>query len=233
MEEKFMRHNNAVLSCLLVMLVIAVGAVAQQPTNTLMTIMAANAKELRQYTFKQRTETYHKGELKSAKIDEIHYNATGERVSIPLVEQKSQSEPHRRGPGSRLMAKKIEERQEEVKQYIERLMALTNRYLATERTRLQAAMAGAEVTTRGGTNEMRIVMRDYVKSGDNLTMTFDSATKRPTKTEVNTTLDDAPISIGLAFDQVHNGPSYPGRTVVRSDAKQLELRVFTYDYRLY
>jgi hypothetical protein len=70
MNKKCMRHNT-VLSCLLTVLVVAIGAGAQQQTNALMTGMAANAKQLMQYTFKQRTETYHRGGLKNAKIDEV------------------------------------------------------------------------------------------------------------------------------------------------------------------
>lgn len=170
--------------------------------------------------------------MKNTKIDEVHYNASGERVSIPLDEQKVQSEPPRRGPGSRLIARKIEEEKEKMKDYAERLMALTSRYLAPEPTKFQAAIANAEVTTGGGSSYMRIRVRDYIKAGDTMTMTFDSATKRPIKTEVNTSLDDDPITILLAFDQIHDGPNYPGKTVVRSDAKQLEVRVFTYDYRI-
>jgi len=217
---------------LLAILAVAVGAGAQLPTSALMSSMAANAKQLRQYTFKQRTETYHAGELKNAKIDEVHYNASGERVSIPLDEQKAQSEPPRRGPGHRIIAKKMEEEKDKMKDYVERLMSLTRSYLASDPAELQAAIANAEVTTGGGSSVVRIRMRNYVKTGDSMTMSFDQATKRPTKTEVNTSLDEAPVTIVLAFDQIHEGPNYPGKTVVKADAKQLEVRVFTYDYRL-
>ena len=214
-------------------LIFTLMAAAQQPQiNTLMSGMAANAGQLRKYTFKQRTETYHKGELKNTKLVEVHYDASGERVNIPLGEQKAQSDPRRRGPGSRMIAKKIEEEQEKMKEYIERLMALTSRYLASDPAKLQTAVANAEVTTGGGSGLVRIAMRNYVKSGDMMTMSFDPATKRPTKTEVSTSLDDAPVSIVLSFDQIQQGPNYPGRTVVMSDANQLEVRVFTYDYRL-
>jgi hypothetical protein len=111
-------------------------------------------------------------------------------------------------------------------------MSLTSRYLAPEPTKLQAAMATADVTTRGDSSQVRVTMRDYVKNGDVMTMSFDSATKRPIKTEVRTLLDNEPVSIVLAFDQIREGPNYPGKTVVRSEEKQLELRIFTYDYQL-
>ena len=63
-------------------------------------------------------------------------------------------------------------------------------------------------------------------------MSFDPTTKRLIKTEVNTSLDDSPVTIVLAFDQIRKGPNYSGKTVVSADARQLEVRGFTYDYRL-
>lgn len=226
------KRTKAVFFGIAALVVLGVGAAAQQQMSTLMSGMAANARQLKRYTFKQRTEMYYKGDLKNTKLDEVHYNASGERVIIPLHEQKAESGSHRRGPGFRLVARKIEEKQEETKQYVERLMFLTSRYLASEPTKLQTALAKADVTRSVGSSLVRIHLPNFVKNGDMMTMTIDSATNRPVKTEVESTLDDGPISIELTFDQIHQGPNYPGKTVVRSDAEQLEVRVLAYDYRL-
>jgi vacuolar-type H+-ATPase subunit I/STV1 len=122
---------------------------AQQP-NTVLTGMEANGNQLRKYTFKQRTEIYHKGELKNAKTDEIHHAATGELVAIPLDEQKADQEPRRRGPGSRIVGKKIKEEQEKMKEYIDRLMSLTSRYLAPDPEKLRSAIGDAWIAVGGG-----------------------------------------------------------------------------------
>jgi hypothetical protein len=87
LQEDFMYYKRAWLGMALVGLavIVAVSNTARgQQTNSVLTGMEANGKQLRQYTFKQRTEIYHKGELKNAKTDEIHYAATGELVAIPL-----------------------------------------------------------------------------------------------------------------------------------------------------
>jgi len=217
---------------LLLALCLSAAATAQQPTSAVMTAMAANAKQLNHYTYKQRTETYHKGELKNARVEEIHFNSSGERVSIPLQQDNAQPETHRRGPGARLVAKKIAEKEEEMKEYAGRLMSLASRYLASDPAKLQAALANAEVTTGGNSNQMRITLRDFVKSGDSMVMMFDPVTHKPTKTRVFTSLDNDSVSITLAFDQIGEGPNYPGKTVVSAEAKQLEIRLYTYDYHL-
>lgn len=234
MKKKSLASATALLG-LLVMLLAAVSAGAQQapnsPTNSMMAGMAANTEQLKQYTYKQRTEAYHKDDLKNAKIEEIHYDVNGERVAITLDEQKAESEPRRRGPGSRLMAKVADKKRDEMKGYIERLASLAGRYLASDPAKLQAAMAKAQKSMDQASGQLRITLRDYLKSGDAMIMSFDAATNRPTKTEVKTTLDDDAVSIIVTFDQVREGPNYPGRIVARSDAKQVEVKVFTYDYR--
>jgi hypothetical protein len=194
--------------------------------------MAGNAKELQQYTFKQRTEVYHKGERKNARVDEVHYSVSGERVAVPIHEDKAQTNPPRRGPGHRLLERKMEEEKGKMRYYVDRLMSLTSRYFSSNPAKFQAALTKAETTTTAGSSQVRIRMRDYVRPGDTMTMSFDQQAKRPTTTEVITSLDDAPVTVTLAFDQVHGGPSYPGKMIVRCESKEIEVRVFTYDYHL-
>ena len=46
--------------------------------------MKKNKAELRQYLWKQRVEVEFKGEDKSTKLDQLHYDASGEIVRVPL-----------------------------------------------------------------------------------------------------------------------------------------------------
>jgi|SRR5215467_361126 len=128
---------------LFAILLVTKEAGAQQQNAALVTGMATNSQQLRQYTFKQRTEMYHKGELKNAKVEEIHYSAYGERVSIPIDEQKTQSDAPRRGPGHRIIAKKMAEQKEEIRDYVDRLMSLASRYLTSDPAKLFSAAYGS------------------------------------------------------------------------------------------
>jgi hypothetical protein len=211
---------------------LAITAGAQQQLAPVMVGMATNAKQLKQYTFKQRTEIYYNGDLKNSKLDEVHFNSDGERIVVPLGEQKTDSGFHPRGPAHRLIAKKIENKQTETKQYIERLMFMAGRYLSPEPGKLQAAMGQADITRSAANSLVRIHLRDFVKRGDMMVITLDSANNRPVKTEIETTMDDGPVSIVLTFDQMHRSVNYPGKTVVKAEAEDLEVRLFTYDYHL-
>lgn len=236
MKWMFAKCNSAIVE-IVILLAIGIGAQAQQPDlAALMAGMAANGAQLRQYTFKQRTEAYYKDELKNVRVDEVHYSLAGERVSIPLEEQKEQPQqpprPLRLHPAARLVSNRIERKQAEIKDYVERLLSLAGRYLSPEQAKLQAALANAQISLPAGGAEVRISLLGFIKPGDSLTMSFDSATRRPTRSEARTSLDDKPVTIAVTFDAVHSGPNYPARIVVTLDSEQLEVRMLTYDYRL-
>jgi hypothetical protein len=113
------------IAALLLPLMVCVGAGAVVPVEVklMMSNMASNSQEVKQYTYKQRIETYYKEELKNSRIDEIHYDVNGELVSIPLMEQKVESNERRvRGPMSRFIVKRVEAKQDEMKDYVERLL---------------------------------------------------------------------------------------------------------------
>lgn len=225
--------RNAVL-LLPLALCVGAGAVVPDEIRSMMTNMARNAQELKQYTYKQRIETYYKEELKSSRIDEIHYEVNGERVSIPLAQQKVEEKQRPvRGPMSRFVAKRVEAKQGEMKEYVERLLALSSRYMSSDAERIKSAMNDADLTVSGGAKGyVRIRFRDFVKNGDMVTMSFDPQTKRPVRTEVETRLDDDPVMITMMFDQLRNGPYYAGRTVVRSESQSLEIRAYLYEQKL-
>ena len=120
----------------------------------------------------------------------------------------------------------MESEKEKTKEYIDRLVTLATRYLPPDPARLAVAPINKSET------DVRIVVRGYVKDGDTMMIRFDPATKRPTKVEIQTNLEDDPISMVLLLDQLRDGTTYPSRMVVSSDEKKLQLRMFTFDYRL-
>ena len=213
-------------------LLIATAGMAQAPVEKMLAGMAASQQQLRQYTFRQRTETYARGELRNTRVDEVHYTDAGERVSVVVDEHAAEMQAPRRGPGHRLIERKMLEEKEKMKEYIGRLAALAARYHGPDPATLQAALPAAEFITGGGSRQVRVRFRNYVKNRDSMTMTFDPDTHRPVQTDINTFLDEDPVSIVVTFHQVHSGPSYPGRIVINSAARQVELRLSTYDYRM-
>jgi len=191
--------------------------------------MASNSDQLKQYTYKQRTEIYYNQELKTSQIDEVHYGTNREQVRIPLAQQKAErSQRAVRGPLSRLVAKRIEAKEEDVKDYVARLIALSSRYTAHDGTR--SPMKGADLTVTSA-RTLVVRVRDFAKAGDLVKLTFDDS-KRLARAEIETALDDDPVTITVLFDVLKSGVSYPMKSVVKSLAKQVEVRSYQYDFKL-
>jgi hypothetical protein len=188
--------------------------------------MAENGEKLKHYTFKQKVEVYFKGELKRTSVSQIHYDSSGQRVAVPLeTTPAADSQPRRR------IGRKIaEEKKDEMKDYIERLTGLMGQYLPPTKDKIQAALPGAQF----GQPEPGLAVAtlpDYLKPGDSMAITLNAAARRITQLEVKSSLDSDPVSIVVNFSQLPDGTNYPATTSVKSEAKEIELRISTDDYQ--
>lgn len=190
--------------------------------------MAANTEKLKKYTFKQKVEVYLKGELKKTSVSQVHYDSSGQRVAVPLESSPAAAAAQpRRGPIGRRIA---EEKKDEMKDYIERLMGLMGQYLPPTEDRIQATVSRAQFS-QPSPGEAQVKLPDYLKDNDSMTITLEAAEKRITQLEVKSSLDSDPVSIVVIFSSLPDGTNYPATTTVKSEAKQIELRISTYDYQ--
>ena len=198
--------------------------------------MAENAKVLKQYTYLQKTQVFFRGELTTTKLDQVHYDSMGEKISIPISSTTPEEEQQRRAvlPVGRMVqrrvAEKKEEMKEEMKQYIERLVGLMGQYLPPNPDRVKAAMAKADITPPSGDADAKVAMHDFLKPGDSVKLSISSATEQPSEISIHSTLDDDPVSFVVSFNKLPDGTNYPELTTINSDAKELEMRISTLDY---
>jgi hypothetical protein len=211
---------------------VACSATAQMGGGGALTAsVAENSRKLKQYTYKQTTQLYLGGELRKTQLAQVHYDSSGQRVVVPQDppdEQQSQ-QPGRRRLGGRIIAKKIEEKKDEMKEYVERLVGLMGQYLPPNPDRLKAAAPKAQVSM-SESGDAKIAMKDYLKPGDLMTLAVDPSNKQLNQIVINSWLDEDPASFVVNFARLKDGTNYPSLTTVQSTAKQLELRVTTSDY---
>ena len=189
--------------------------------------MAENSEKLRTYTFKQTAQVYFKGELKKTMVSQVHFDSEGKRVAVPLQVTPAEDTEQRRG---RIGRRIVEQKKEEMKNYIERLTGLMGQYLPPTSDRIKAAVPRAQFTQGTGTAEA--TLPDYLKAGDSMTISLDTAAKRITQLRVKSSLDSDPVSIVVNFSRLPDGTNYPAATTVKSEAKEIELRISTSDYQL-
>lgn len=195
--------------------------------------MAENGKKLKQYNYLQKTEVFFKGDLRTTKMARVHHDSvTGEKISEPMETAAAETQPDtgRRRMLGQIKERKIEEKKDEMKEYIERLTGLMSQYLPPNSDRVKAAMPHALITPPAD-GVAKVTFPDYMKSGDKMILSVDPATKALNEVLVNSSLDDDPVSFQVKFNKLPDGTNYPSLTTIDSPAKQLRIQVSTSDYR--
>jgi hypothetical protein len=191
--------------------------------------MAENTAKLKQYTYMQKTQVYFKGELRTTKLSQVHFDSTtGERIVVPMNSGDAEQQPEQ-GRGGRLRARIVEKKRDEMKEYVERLVGLLHQYLPPNPDRIKAAMPRAEITPPEG-GSAKIVLSDYLKPGDKETFAIGTESKRLEQIAISSSLDDDPVSFTVNFARLPDDTNYPSATTIQSQAKGLEIRVSTSDY---
>src|SRR5882757_10778201 len=71
-------------------------AYAQMGGGEFAATMAENSKKLKQYTYTQKTQVYFKGELRTTKLSQVHFDpTTGEKVVVPMDTGDAAQQPDR------------------------------------------------------------------------------------------------------------------------------------------
>lgn len=214
------------------MLTIAGGVLLAQegPAAGLASGVAENSAKLKQYTFKQKVEVYMKGELRKTSVSQVHYDSSGQRVATP-IDSPDQEASARGGRRGGMLARRVAEKKEEMKDYIERMIALMGEYLPPNADKIKSDISRAEFSMPES-GEAKVTIPNYLKQGDSLSMTFNREEKRLSTININSKLDEDPITVAVNFQKLPNeGPNYPAMTNVNSPAKNIELRISTYDYQ--
>ena len=186
--------------------------------------IAANSQSLRQYTYLQTTEVILKGEVKNTRKAQVHYDSTGQKVSVPL--DSAEPAPTE---GRGLKARIVEKKKDEMKEYVERLVGLMGQYLPPNPDKIKAALSTAQITPPAGGNA-KIAFNNYLKQGDTMALSVNSQSKKLDQISIQSSLDNDPVSFLVDFARLPDGTNYPSMTSIKSPSKGLEIKVTTSDY---
>jgi hypothetical protein len=193
--------------------------------------MAENQAKLRQYTWVETTEISLKGEVKKREQKDCKYGPDGkvQKTAIagaapPPEKEDGGGRRGRRGGGA-VKEKIIENKVEDMKEYMEQVAGLVHKYVPPDPQAMQSAFQGGRASLDKASGALAI--SDYAKPGDKVTLTFDPATKKLLSYEVATSLDsdkDA-VSLVASFSSLPDGTNYLSQSVL--DAKAKNIRVQT------
>lgn len=185
-------------------------------SGTLLLAMAANAKQVVQYEWKQRITVTRKGKPSQPIIDQVRFDSTGtmQRTTI------SAPQPQQGGIRGRVVAG--------VKENVKEIMELAGRYNKPQQ--MVAAINKSQISEPAGASTIRLQAHDVVNPGDAMTMLANSATHLATHIDIQTEYDGGPMTIAQDYSPVSGGPNVMKTMKVSVPGKDLVVNVESYDY---
>jgi hypothetical protein len=206
-------------------------ATPEQRLAAFKTSLAENQKRLRGYEWVETTIISLKGEEKSRKQQRCYYGADGKVQKIAMGEKPAAKEASggggggRRG-GGRVKKQIVENKVEDIQDYMEAAAALIHQYVPPQAELVQKAKdAGKMAVNSVDAGKVRLEFKDYVVPGDRFTIDLNAAANSIAAVNVNTYLEEPEdvVSLDVRFAALPDATSYPAQTTL--DAKAQNIRV--------
>jgi hypothetical protein len=189
---------------------------------------AQNQQALRSYGWIEKVELSLKSEVKNTTVNSCRYGADGKVQKTAVVEPPPPEK--KRG----LRGKVVEKKKGEMKAELEAAVALVHQYVPPDPGMMQVVMnAGTASLSQAGPGVLVLKFPGYVKPGDSLSLTFDSAMKSLRQLDVSTYLDtpDSPVTLRVAMQALPDGTRHAGSIVLGMPARQIEVRITNSSYQ--
>src|SRR5271166_5437900 len=207
-------------------------AQGQQMADKLMAIKQAqetNKQKLAQYTW-QETETISiKGNVKDTKVYQVQMGPNGQPQKTLVNDQKAQSG----GRQGRVKEHVVEKKTEEYQEYGQQIGALAKQYTTPNPEALMQAKQAGNISIQPGGGTVSLVIKNYIKQGDSMTMTVSEQTHSPVSVQVNSYLSDPKdaVTIAAQFGQLPDGTNHVTTTNINGVSKQLGINEQNSNYQ--
>jgi len=181
----------------------------------------------KQYEWVETTIISLKGEEKARKQNRCYYGADGKVQKVSLDQPVAQEKPQAGRAGRRSGAVKekiVENKKDEMKDYMERAAALIHSYVPPDHAKIQAAKdAGRVKATPQPGGAVSVAISDYLQPGDTLTVDVDPAAGRLLTLGVTTYLDkkEDTITLDVKMNTLADGALYAAETKLDAKAKNI------------
>ena len=188
---------------------------------------AANQQRLHQYQWVETTQVALKGEPKPPKQNLCKYGPDGQVQKVPIGEQQAQQPS-----GGRLKQRVIEKKKEEMQDYMQDVKSVIGMYVPPNPQKMQAAFQAHNVSLVPGGGVVQLVFKNYAQPGDQVTISFDTATKKIQSLNVNTYMGEAKdvVTLAVQFASLPDGTNYVQQTVLDATAKKLQVTTTNSQY---
>jgi len=208
----------------------------QQKLAEIKEAVARNRQALARYTWVEQVTISVKGEQKKQEHFQVRLGPDGkpQRASLDLPPpSSSDSGGGRRG---RLKEHVVEKKKEEYKEYADQIKSLIQQYVPPERDMLQQAYQQGNIMmgpAAGAPGEYRLVISNYIKRGDNMTLVIDRAQRDLVSLSIATYLDDPKdaANVSVQFAGIPGGPNHVSAETINGVSKQLTIAIQNSNYQ--
>jgi hypothetical protein len=187
--------------------------------------------ELREYQWVQTTVISIKGEEKSRTQDSCYYGADGSLQKTPIPNEPESQAKEPRG----IRGKIVEHKQEDISDSAKQAVALVKEYVPPDPARIQAAKEAGNLSvvppdSQGGA---KVVIRNYLKTGDSITLDFNTSVNRITGLSVSTYADESKDTVTLtaSFGIFPDGTVYAQTIDLDVKAQELAVQITNSGYK--
>lgn len=206
------------------------GGDLQQKVAAVKLSVAENQQRLHQYQWMETSQLTLKGNVKPSKLSLCQYGPDGQVVKTPL------GAPPDPPSGGRMKQRVIAKKTAEMQDYMGQVKTLLSLYVPPDSGRMQQALQSgkASLSADPSAGSAQIVFKDYAQPGDQMTLSFNTLTKKVSSVNVNTYMDSPQdvVTLAIQFASLPNSINYVQQTVLEATAKQLQVTTTSSNYQV-
>jgi hypothetical protein len=191
--------------------------------------MAKNKQALASYTWNEQVTISLKGEEKKQE----HFQV---RLGPDLKPEKTSLDAPPEPPsGGRLKRHVVAKKTEEYQEYANQMKGLAQQYVPPDKELLQKAFAQGNIVMgpAGAPNEIQLIIHNYLKPQDSMTLVFDKAQKELLRVQITSYMDDPKDAMNLTvqFSRLPDGTNHVSNLVIDGVSKQLNIAIQNANYQ--
>ncbi|SRR5579872_1209564 len=208
----------------------AQGPELQQRVGEIKQAMAQNQRALASYSWNELITISLKGEQKKQEHFQVRLgpDAKPQKTSLDPPDTAASS-------GGRLKQHVVAKKKEEYKDYADAMKALAQQYVPPDGERLQRAYAQGGITlgtVAGAPNSVQLVIHNYLKPQDSMTLVFDRTAKALLSLQIASYMDDPKdaMTLTVRFSRLPDGTNHVDGVVMDGVSKQLNIATQNSNY---
>ncbi len=203
------------------------GGELQQKLAAVKQSAAENQQRLHKYQWVETTQLTLNGEAKPPSTSMCMYGPNGQVQKTPT------SAPPPPPSGGRMKQRIVEKKTTEMKDYMGQVKTLLAKYVPPNGQNMQAAFGAGNASLVPSGGSTQLVFKNYAQQGDQMTLSFNMATKKITSLNVNTWMDDPKdvVTLAVQFASLPDGTNYSQQSVLNATAKKLVVTTTSSNYQ--